>query len=133
MLLHFHDNLRICDLKEKFELCFSRLKLEFFSYSDHSDGSSSCPDILDDSTRLGDILTYRAAGKLAIRSFFTVEQVEQEIKNTFGLHAQIFRKERGRWIETSKTSKYTLQQQIEMSANADVSSAGIGKTVEAVL
>ncbi|HEY6978517.1 MAG TPA: hypothetical protein VH396_19600, partial [Chitinophagaceae bacterium] len=49
--------------------------------------------------------------KIDISKQRTVAQLEEDFKELFGLHAQLYRKLGNLWIETSLTDDWTLEQQ----------------------
>jgi hypothetical protein len=57
---------------------------------------------------------------LEILSWYTVARLEKEFREQFGLPIQVFRKEQGKWIQTSSTDNYTLRQQSEIAQQAPV-------------
>jgi hypothetical protein len=118
MLIHVHDNLQVRDLKYRFEKCFQSLKIEFYSKAPNKPSGYSEPPI-DDLQRIGDIRQKHEEGDLVIKSWYSVQQVEDDFRQIFGLHIEIFRKENNRWMSASKTSQYNLRQQSEMSQHSE--------------
>ena len=57
-------------------------------------------------------------GNLEIKSWYTVQKVEEDFREKFGMNVQIFRKENGEWIQTCNTDKFSLHTQQEMSDHA---------------
>jgi hypothetical protein len=119
MILQIHDNLLISDLQEKFSKVFPCLKIEFYSKPHNIKKESSEAHKISSDKRIGDIRRNSNEGFLEIKSWVTVSQVEKDFRKQFGLNVQVFRKENGAWVMTSKTDGYTLSQQNEMSCYAD--------------
>ena len=49
-----------------------------------------------------------------------VSDVESAFENTFGIHAQIFRKQNNVWLLTSNTDSWTIAEQIEKAEEMKV-------------
>ena len=57
---------------------------------------------------------------MEIKSWYQTGRVEQDFKKLFGLNAQIFRKENGKWRQTIASDDLTLQEQQQLiSATTD--------------
>jgi hypothetical protein len=119
MLIHVHDNLRVGDLKDRFEKCFQSLKIEFYTKQQEKDSPRLFP--IDDHTLIGGIRHSHEEGDLVIKSWYPVEQVEEDFRKKFDLHIQIFRLEKGEWVPTKNTSHFNLRQQSEFTRHFDKS------------
>jgi len=119
MILRIYNNLKISEVQERFSLCFPSLKIEFYSKSHHPQAGNNEKDRISSEKKLGDIRKKRNEGIMEIKSWETVEETEQRFRNLFGLNVQIFRKENGNWIQTTRTDKFTLYEQVNMSSKAE--------------
>lgn len=118
MIIHLHDNLTLVDLQDRFSKCFQFLKIEFYSkphllHKGSLDENRISPDKL-----IGQVRKNRAECELVIYSWYTVAKVKHLFKEKTGLNVQVFRKEAGAWIQTTKTDDYTLREQNEMACHA---------------
>lgn len=101
----------IKDVKEEFNRVYPFLKIEFFS-SKHAPGEGSPPsEEIDPSMELIDISGVLREGAIDINPSDTVKEVEQKFQHQYGLPVQIFRKQKGVWLETTITDDLTLQEQ----------------------
>jgi len=120
MILLITDNITIADLQEKFTECFPKLKIEFYSHPHHWKESSVRGELIDSKKRIGEIRKEHKHGVLEIKSWYQTGRVEQDFKKLFGLNAQIFRKENGKWRQTIASDDLTLQEQQQLiSATTD--------------
>jgi hypothetical protein len=60
---------------------------------------------------LAEIKSFKGDGKIEINQNMTVDALEHEFENTFGLYVQVFRKSGRIWLETTATDEWTLLQQ----------------------
>jgi len=111
MLLTIDDNITISDLQEKFNECFPGLKIEFYSQPHHWKESSIQSEPIDSKKRVGEIRKKHEHGVMEIKSWYQTGRVEQDFKKLFGLNAQIFRNENGKWRQTISSDKLTLEEQ----------------------
>jgi hypothetical protein len=119
MILHLHDNLFIYQVQEKFSKCFPHLKIEFYSKAHHVKEESLEKDRIDPQRRIGEVRQNQNAGWLDIKSWDTIARIEKAFKDRFGLNVQVFRKENNTWVQTSKTDRFTIRQQMMMAEGAD--------------
>lgn len=110
MILHIDDNKTVSDLRDKFELCYPHLKLEFYNKAHNWQEATHSKYLVEGNCRIGDIRHQHNAGIYEIKSWFQTGKVEQEMKDLFGLNVQIFRQKEDLWIQTTKSDKLTLAQ-----------------------
>lgn len=116
MLMTIHADDPFSLIKTKFEAFFPGLSLEIFK-TDHSQGEGTpARERIPVSKRIGEVSGLKQKVTLIIEPHMTVAEVEQIFRVKAGLNAQIFRKMGRNWIETVHTDSYTLQKQMEMSA-----------------
>jgi hypothetical protein len=122
MYLHIHDQLALGELQERFNECFPALKLEFYSESHKRFEPSEKQYQLDNKKRVGEVRKVYRNGAMEIKSWYTVARVEKELKEEYGLHAQVFRSNRkGEWVQTTSSDSLTLQEQSELSLGENLS------------
>lgn len=115
MYLQIHDNMRIEELQERFSICFPQLWIEFFFRSHKKGKPSDSKHKVKPDKLLGDIRTNHTNGALEIKSWYTVAKVEQELKDNFGLNAQVYRWDvRHQFIQTVESDNLTLSEQCEL-------------------
>jgi len=110
MILSIDDNIKIADLQEKFNECFPHLKIEFYSHPHHWKESSFPNEIIDPSKKIGEVRNKHDRGIMEIKSWYQTGRVEQDFKKLYGLNAQIFRNENGKWHQTVSGDKLTLRE-----------------------
>ena len=68
--------------------------------------------------RIADVRKDHYNGVLEIKSWQTTAKIEKELKEVFGLHAQVFRQDgKNGWVQTSLSDDFTLQQQGEIGSD----------------
>jgi hypothetical protein len=112
MLLHIDDNKTIADLQDKFEQCYPGLKIEFYSKGHNWKEATPSKYLLDNETRIGNIKKVNSSNIFEIKSWFKAGKVEQDFKELFGLHVQVFRLKNDKWVQTTKSDEKTLAQLI---------------------
>src|SRR5688500_10545713 len=119
MLLVINDRMTLEEIEDRFEECFPGLRLCFYS-RDHKPFEKSDERFrFDPDSLIGDIRTVHNNDVYEIKSWYTVERVESDLKEKYGLNAQVCRYERsGRIVQTASTDTLTLQQQTEISRAA---------------
>jgi len=116
MELHIEDLKKLEDVKNEFSARYPYLKLEFF-YHSHPEGKGSPKsDMIVGDHTFGEIRTIHNEGDISIKSDMSVNFIEREFENKYGIHAQIFRKSGDLWLETSATDSWTLKEQNETGA-----------------
>lgn len=99
-------------IQKKFNSAFPFLKIEFFK-DPHSAGSGSKKKRMYESgsIKLIDLNKNFKRGRVSIETNRTVENLESDFQNQFGLNIQVFRKSGKVWLETSVTDLWTLDEQ----------------------
>lgn len=111
MKIHIEDSISIEDIKKKFHQVYPYLKLEFFK-SSHAEGrASEKNDLVKENTLLKEIRTKHNEGDFVFTPDNTVNDVEQGFETLFGVHAQVFRKSKNLWLETTATDGWSLREQ----------------------
>lgn len=118
MFLHIHDQLTLNEVQERFAECFPSLKLEFYSESHKRFEPTDKAYQLNNRLRMGDVRRNHQNGSLEIKSWYTVARVERELREGYGLNAQVFRCNRsGDWVQTSLSDSLTLAEQSALGFN----------------
>lgn len=108
MLLEIDDTKTIADLQERFNLCFPQLKIEFYTRPHHWQENSADNLKIDPQTLIGKIRTNHQPGVLEIKSWNKTGEVEQNFRNLFGLHVQVFYNDHHSWKQSIHSDNKTL-------------------------
>lgn len=112
MYLAIRGDRLISEVQSDFTLTFPFLKIEFFRKENVQRQHQPVP------VKVPQHLTIRNAwmgkggeGEMEIGELMTVSELEQSLREQFGLMVQVFRKSGKVWLETTITDKWTLKQQ----------------------
>src|SRR4051794_32966043 len=108
MLLNIQDNKTIGDLQDKFNECFQHLKIEFYHSRHKWRQASLKADIISPDRNIGEIRTNHNSGFFDIKSWYKTGRVEQELRDHFGLYAQIFFIKNNEWVQSALADDLTL-------------------------
>jgi hypothetical protein len=108
MLLFINDNKTISDLQDKFNECFPNLKIEFYDVRHKWQQGSLEAHIISTDSKVGDIRKNHNAGVFDIKSWYKTGQVEQQLRDLFGLYAQIFFMRDRQWVQSVAADDLTL-------------------------
>lgn len=111
MKITISDRRNISAIQKEFNDAFPYLKIEFFSKPHSAGGPSPKKFMKDPSKTIGECRTIRKSGTISITSATTVTELEQKLRNNFGLSVQIFRKSGKAWLETTVTDSWSLEKQ----------------------
>ena len=112
MFLQIHDQLTLGELQDRFADCFPFLKLEFYAVSHKRFEPTEKEHQLNSRQRVVDVRKIHQNGALEIKSWYTVARVEKDLKEQYGLNAQVFRSNaKGEWVQTSASDFLTLEEQ----------------------
>ncbi len=111
MKITINDHRKIFAIQDEFNKVFPFLKLEFFSKSHKAFGASSKKIIKKNSKCIHECRTIHNNGDVTITSNMTVNELEQNFSNMYGLNVQVFRKSGKSWLETTVTDNWTLEEQ----------------------
>jgi hypothetical protein len=118
MIIYIHDNRLLSDLQERFSKCFPSLKIEFYSKQHSLKNATNDSYRINPERTIGEIRKNHNEGEFVIKSWNTVEKVEKDFRDKFGLNVQIFRNENAGWVQTSKTDRFSLRDQQEMTCHS---------------
>jgi hypothetical protein len=103
----------LLELQKQFNDIFPYLKIEFFAEPHVAGQLSPKNKMVQAGSRVCDVQKVIKSGKIDADENMTVTELEQLLSDSFGLHAQVFRKSGRIWLETSATDNWTLKQQNE--------------------
>lgn len=119
MYLHIDDNMTVEEVQERFSDCFPYLAIAFYSTGHKRFAPSDKRYQYEAKERIGNIRKNHNMGALEIKSWHTVDKVERELRELYGLHAQVFRLGNdGVAVQTTRSDSLTLKQQSEMAVSA---------------
>jgi hypothetical protein len=111
MQLIIHENQSISAIQAAFSRQFPYLKLEFIAAPSIT-GRLTIKNYKDSQNKLlSQFRTVHNSECITVTPEMTVEKLEQQFHNLFGLAVQVFRKSGNVWIETTVTDNWTLQKQ----------------------
>jgi len=110
MQLYIDGETRIRYLQHTFNAEYPFLKIDFLKDGSAIKFSQKAEKVLPDEQvkRVGKL---NGADHLSVNKQKTVAQLKKDLKEFFGLTAEVFRKSGNVWIETSLTDNWTLEQQ----------------------
>lgn len=108
MYLIINNHRKISEIQKEFSEAFPFLKIEFFSKPHGYKAGNERRDLIKTDSTLKQIRNKNAEGKVSLLESRTVMDFEFELRETYGLNAQVFRKSGNVWIETSLTDEWTL-------------------------
>lgn len=111
MKILIQDQRQIFDIKEEFNTVYPYLKLEIFS-KPHSQDWTEMKQLLQYNTKtIEQFRTIHDTNELSIDPEMTVAELEALFRSVFGLYIRVLRKSGNIWLETTKTSDWTLETQ----------------------
>jgi len=105
------DNKSIKEIQEEFQKRFPYLKIEFFRHMQKNGGSPVKLQPIPDKMTIGMVRHTHTDGALNIAGSRSVEEIEKDFLDKFGLAVEVFRKSANMWIETSLTHHWSLLRQ----------------------
>lgn len=111
MKMQIHDGNTIREIQEEFNGFYPFLKIEFFNKPHVKNELNSLSSLISSNKKIGAIRNNQHSGFISVSPERTVSEIEEELKNKFGVNAQIFRKSGSLWIETSLTDGWSLKLQ----------------------
>src|SRR6476660_6832591 len=101
MFLQIDDSLLLEEIQDRFSECFPFLRLKFYSKGHKRFQATDETYALDRKRKVVDVRKLHNNGAMEIKSWYTVALVEKELKEAYGLNAQIFRcTTKGKWVQT---------------------------------
>jgi len=120
MLLYISDSKTVEDLQDHFNECFPYLKIEFYKEAAGHLKDCDKTNIVRPNIFIGEIRKKSYSGILDIKSWYKTCKLKQDLKEIYGLNAQVFRMHGDEWIPTSYSDDLTLKQQSELAREASM-------------
>jgi polyphosphate kinase len=105
MKLNITSARSIEDLQQDFNAAYPFLKLEFYRMP------AKTNSMLTHSLKIKDARRMQYDGIIELQDSMKVHDLENELKEKYGLNAQVFRKSGKVWLETTRSDSWTLKQQ----------------------
>ena len=119
MKITINDHRKIFAIQEEFSTVFPYLKLEFLSKPHEPSGKPGEKPFRNDSKTLGECRTIHNKGEITITPNMTIAELEERFEDVYGLGVQVFCKSDTKWVETSATKKFTLEEQNRAGKSLD--------------
>ena len=117
MHIKIHDDITLQQIKDVFASYYPFLKLEFFSKPHQIFESSEEKTMICGSRKLKEINPTHTDAVINIHPTELVSDLENEFQTRFGLPAQVFRKEKGEWSQTTGMDVFSLKDVNDFSKN----------------
>ncbi|MFN4284957.1 MAG: hypothetical protein ACK4E8_03245 [Lacibacter sp.] len=117
MHIHIHDQLKLAEIKEVFSNYYPHLQLAFYSGPHKPYETSDEKELLPANAAVQDVKRTHIDGIIDIRPLQTVNKLEQEFQQRFGLPVQVLYKNNGVWTQTTGLDTLSLKELNEISRN----------------
>ena len=101
----------VADVKKAFTAMYPGLRIEFYSKPHEDHQGSRAEHLLPDTTKFKNIMNPKKDGEINPIPEMTVGELEKSLAEKFGLYAQIYRRSKDLWLQTSSTDDWTLEKQ----------------------
>lgn len=118
MHIEINDNTTFKEIQEAFSDFYPYLRLEFYTRQHQKYETSLDIDLVYPGKTIGDVKKTHVSGILEIRPLDTVAGVEMELKQRFGLSAQVFWNDKDVWRQTTGMDDFTLKDLNETGRNS---------------
>lgn len=118
MIIEIEDTRTIEEIRKSFSQKFPFLKIEFYDVPHEWQEGSSRKHLLAHEKTIAQVRKRHNAGGLEIHAEQKTGAVEQQFRNHFGLHVQLFRRHGDAWVQTVGTDELTLAEQNEIGQRA---------------
>lgn len=112
-------NATIQELQNDFRQLFSHLKIEFYKAPHSSDEGSSQKEQYLHNIILADVLGVDKDIELEVDPKMSTGDFEMILEDSHQLHTQIFRLQRGTWLQTTLSDAMSLESQNQKGMDAD--------------
>jgi hypothetical protein len=99
------------EVQHEFNAAYPFLKIEFFRPINGQPVAPSASNLLKHYLKISEARRVQQDGIIEIEDATKVSELEKELIEKYGLHAQIFRKSGNIWLETTMSDNWTLKQQ----------------------
>jgi glycerol-3-phosphate O-acyltransferase len=110
MHLDINDNTTLKEIQDVFSDFYPYLKLEFYMQPHKLYEASKEKDQISHDKTIAEIKQTHVSGLLEIRPLNKVSDVEKEFLQRFGLSAQVLKKEKTGWVQTTGMDDFTLKE-----------------------
>lgn len=101
------------EIKAAFSQLFPFLKWEFFTVPHVSKQGNTKKEMIVNNPKVSELTSIHNECTLAFTDQTTVQALEKQMEESFGLHVQVFRRSGNIWLETTVTDEWTLEFQNE--------------------
>lgn len=108
MKLEFKADQAIGEFREAFNTLFPRLSIRLFTQPHAVGEGSHVSEQVEDDRKLGTWLKTKDRSTIEVRSEMTISEFENLLES-HGLHAQVFRRSGNLWLETTQSDSWTLE------------------------
>lgn len=109
MKLQIKPQTTLAEIQNKFQKAFPLLKIEFFKKPHRIGQPSPKKDLVNNGLTVSSVTDNH--GEISINGKMKISELEQQLREKFGLNIQVFCKMGTTWIQTSKTDNMTLEEQ----------------------
>lgn len=95
--IEINNHRKVFAVRELFSTKFSNLKLEFYAKPHTDDGPHSEKIVRNSGFTIGDCRTENHDGMLVISPEMTVDELKDHLRNTFGLHTEVYKLSDSSW------------------------------------
>ncbi|HET9056724.1 MAG TPA: hypothetical protein VFN30_07745 [Chitinophagaceae bacterium] len=118
MYIEINDNTTFRDIQEAFANFYPYLQIEFYKLPHKKYEASQESNAVYPGNTVSEVKQTHVSGVIEIHPWYKVTGVEMEFQNRFGLFAQILRKEKNKWVQTTGMDDFTLKELNELSRNS---------------
>ena len=111
MKIYIHSQTTAGEIRQQFAAVFPFLTIRFCDKPHRQGEEIKKGHWFADKIRLSSVQKRQSDLPLQIHPWQQTGYVEKAFEDVFGLHAQIFRREDDRWIQTAGTDELTLEEQ----------------------
>lgn len=106
----------VAEVQDRFTECFPNLTIAFYQKAHKQFAPSDDRYLYKGAERIGNIRSNHNQGAFEIKSWYSVARVEKELKEKYGLHAQVFRvAPDGQAVQTTLSDAFTLKEQNDLA------------------
>ena len=105
------DEKTIGQIQDEFHKTFPGLKIHFYTTEHERYKGSKDEDMIAGDSLIGDIRQVHETKDFSIDPKASVARIEQLFHDVFGLNAQIYRRSKELWLQTSTTDDWSLEKQ----------------------
>jgi hypothetical protein len=110
MKIQLYSNRKVEEIREEFNTSYPYLTIVFVNRKEDTNGGTLLAEV-EPTARLIEVSGVLKEGEIDIRPTDSIKDVEQRFEKQYGLPVQIFRKQKGVWMDTNVTDDLTLHEQ----------------------